>query len=344
MSALAVTQVAKAGASDSPLVGPGTRPLAAQLRHVARIWADSQYRLVMLAAEFADSHEWVIAGSPTPAHWLAHTADVEACTAREWIRIGRKLWTLGAVADAFETGVISYSKVRALTRIATPDNETELVAVARTVPAGQLGRALALWLRDNSNSQELEDHQRRQRSIKWRTEADGMVTFTLRLQPLIAGVLIAMLTRMVMRTKPRRRANEAWPTAAQQRADAFTELLDTGTGPVATEVVLHVRGDGCTLDDGTPIAGSIVERVAPQSFLRALIYDARANPTDASNKRRHPTTRQKRVVKERDRACVDCGRRDLLEYDHKPDHTQTGHTLTAELELRCAPCHDARHA
>ena len=52
------------------------------------------------------------------------------CTAREWIRIGRSLGKLPATADAFSTGAISYTKVRALTRVAQPEIETELVAIA----------------------------------------------------------------------------------------------------------------------------------------------------------------------------------------------------------------------
>ncbi|MFN8035367.1 MAG: hypothetical protein U0V73_05490 [Acidimicrobiia bacterium] len=66
------------------------------------------------------------------------------------------------------------------------------------------------------------------------------------------------------------RSEATWPSVAQQWADALVDIVrDSGNdgrgGGVATEVVLHVRGDGCTLDDGTPIAGSVVERVAPSS-------------------------------------------------------------------------------
>ena len=50
--------------------GAGTRPLAAALTETAKRWADSQHQLVTLAAEFADSNEWVLE-SPTAAHWLA---------------------------------------------------------------------------------------------------------------------------------------------------------------------------------------------------------------------------------------------------------------------------------
>jgi hypothetical protein len=134
------------------------------------------------------------------------------------------------------------------------------------------------------------------------------------------------------------------PSLAQQRADALIDLVTNGGATIETEIVLHVRGDGCTLDDGTPIADTIVDRLAPHAFLRALIHDAQSRPVNASTRRRRPTTRQQRVVKERDRRCIDCGSTDLLEYDHHPPHHQTGHTTTDELELRCAPCHRRRHA
>ena len=59
-----------------------------------------------------------------------------------------------------------------------------------------------------------------------------------------------------------------------------------------TEIVLHVRGDGATLDDGTPIAGTVLELIASTAFLRALIHDAEGHPINASGRQRHPTDRQ----------------------------------------------------
>ena len=143
----------------------GTRPLRspllrAQLEEVVETWAKSQYELVTLAAEFADSPEWVLTGSPTPAHWLAIIADVEPCTAREWIRIGRQVKTLPATADALRTRAISYSKVRTLTRLATAENEAELLDIATTTTAADLGRALAAWLHRNSEPEDIAAHHR----------------------------------------------------------------------------------------------------------------------------------------------------------------------------------------
>ncbi len=283
-------------------------------------------------------------GAASAAHWIAAAADIEVCTAREWIRVGRRLRTLPIVADAFEADDLSYSKVRCLTRVATPMNEAQLVAIAATVAAGQLPRALAAWIHRTSDNDELERHQHQQRSISWRIEPDGVVTFTQRLPPLVAGVFISRLTTHVMTNRPAPATIADWPTLAQQYADAFEQLLTHGAGTLLTELVIHVRADGATLDDGTPLPMSVVERIAPEAFIRALIHDADGKPVNASSKQRHPTTRQKRVVKERDQRCVDCGATTLLQYDHVPDYEETKQTVVEELQLRCAPCHHRRHA
>ena len=134
-----------------------------------------------------------------------------------------------------------------------------------------------------------------------------------------------------------------WPTVAQQYADAFDDLVTNGAGRLITEIVLHLRGDVATLDDGTPIPISELERIAPEAFVRALIHDAEGRPINASGRHRHPSARQKRVVKERDRRCTDCGRSELLQYDHTPDFEISKRTVVDELTLRCAPCHKRRH-
>ena len=191
------------GVGGAERVGPEASwgSLAEELVGLVEVLAVSQYRLVCASADFADSDEWVQAGSPTAAHWLADVADVEVCTAREWIRVGRRVRSLPTVAAAFADRRLSYSKVRTLTRVADPDNEAELAALAMTVPAGQLTVALARWLTRNTDPEDLDRRQRKARSVRWRTEPDGMVTFTLRLQPAIAAILIALLSTLVMRNR-----------------------------------------------------------------------------------------------------------------------------------------------
>ena len=335
-----------AARTDSLTIPPWLR-VTTDLNVALTTWSSSQRMVIGLAADFADSGEWMATTAVSAAHWIAGVADIEVGTAREWIRVGRRLRGLPLIAALFEADELSYSKVRTLSRVATPENEGHLAAIAKDVPAGHLPRAIAAWLHRHSTDHELERHQQEQRSLTWRNEPDGMVTVTARLPPLVAGQLIARLTEHVMRARHAAVDVEHWPTLAQQHADALEHVVREGGGGdggrLVTEVILHVRAGGATLDDGTPLPMSVVERVAPESFIRALVHDAEGRPINAGAKRRHPSARQKRVVKERDRGCVDCGATTLLQYDHVPDYEVTQHTVVEELQLRCAPCHQRRH-
>lgn len=92
------------------------------------------------------------------------------------------------------------------------------------------------------------------------------------------------------------------------------------------------------------LAAIAITRQLDHSYLPLMIHDSERQPLDATNRRRFPTTRQKRVLLERHRhQCVDCDSTDLIELDHNPPFAETHHTITTELEPRCAPCHRARH-
>jgi hypothetical protein len=305
--------------------------------------SDVQSEIVALAADFADSSEWAVAGYSTPGRWIAEMLDIAPRTANEWIRVGRCLRELPGTAAALDARRISFTKAKELTRSATGDNETELLAIAERTPAARLGREIAAWLQQTEPDEAIDRRQHDARSLRWQTEPDGTISFDLRLPPAAAGVVMAAVDAEVMRQAQVQRDSEDWPSLAQQRADALTHVLRNGGAAATSEVIVHLRGDGATLDDGTPITSTAVAHMIDDAFIRALIHDANGRPINASARRRHPTTRQKRVVKERDRVCVDCGSTDLLEYDHVPDFAETGHTIVEELELRCATCHQFRH-
>lgn len=291
-------------------------------------WASGQYALVRAVVALDDSGEWAADGAPTCAHWVAGALDIEVCTAREWLRIGRCLRELAGVTEAFAVGRLSYSKVRALTRVATPASEAELCELAERVPAGRLGQVLAAWSARNEPAEVIEARQHRDRSLVWRTEADGMVVGSFRLEPAVAAPLLAAVDAQVRTNRGGERHasagasvsgecaaasgtsasadasvrpdRSAWPSVAQQRADALAALAAGGGAVVETEVLVHVRGDGCTLDDGTPLGDHAVTQMLNGAFVRLLVCDAARRPIDASGRHRYATTRQRRVVHARD--------------------------------------------
>src|SRR5688500_10458357 len=85
-------------------------------------------RLLELIREFDDRGGW--SGSRSCAEWLSWRASISPGAAREKVRVARALGTLPQIAGALARGEVSYSKVRAITRIATPETEERLLAVA----------------------------------------------------------------------------------------------------------------------------------------------------------------------------------------------------------------------
>ncbi len=321
-----------------------------------RMLHNSRYRLIVALAAYDGTGRWALTGAVTCAHWAADTLGVAVGTAREWLRIGHALQDLPAVARAMADGRLSYCAVRTLTRVAIdhPEAQDELVELAERSRPGQLGRDLTRWTLGHDTEEQHEERERRDTYLSLRIDPDGMGVLTARMPAIELGRIQAAVDALVMQAK-QSDPDDPRPSLGRQRALALVDLVTTsgiGTGKpsdadrrcrVATEVIIHVRGDGVSLHDGSPLADSVIAEVIDTAFIRALIHDAENRPVNASTRRRHPTPRQKRVIDERDRNCVDCGGTELLEYDHDPEYEVSGHTHTDETFLRCPRCHTRRH-
>lgn len=353
--------------------GPGAARagVRAELLRVGRRWAESMVGLVELSVRLDESGEWALDGSPTCAHWVADALGIEVCTAREWLRVGRCLTELPQIRERFVRGELSFTQVRALTRHATVGNEAELLAIAARERAGRLGRVLAAWAARHDDDEQRDRRQRAQRSLRWSIQPDGMVALKGYLTPQQFAFVSAAIDAELRRCPPpvtqggddatgprgsRSRWPSGWPSLAQQRVDALVRLLtrpttSTGGGRrrgggqsgSGVEVIFHVRGDGASLDDGTPITMTAVAALVDEAMLRVMIHDAEGRPLNVSSRHRYHSLRQRRLVKERDRCCVSCGSDDLLVYHHEPPYETTGRTLVEETQLLCAACHHRRH-
>ena len=88
------------------------------------------YELLVLVREFDERAGWLKWGLGNCAEWLHYRCDLSMNAAREKVRVAHALKVLPDTAAAFATGELSYSKVRAITRIARQDNEGELLSFA----------------------------------------------------------------------------------------------------------------------------------------------------------------------------------------------------------------------
>src|SRR5436853_4481529 len=92
--------------------------------------------LLDLIREFDSRAGWNT-GFRSCAAWLSWRVGIDIGAARERVRVAHALETLPQLAQALARGELSYAKVRALTRVATPETEERLLAVGRACTAGQ---------------------------------------------------------------------------------------------------------------------------------------------------------------------------------------------------------------
>ncbi len=76
---------------------------------------------LQLLAEFDDRGGWCGDGIRSCAHWLSWRAGMSVRTGAERLRVAHALRNLPRITEAFATGKLSYSKVRAITRITGTD-------------------------------------------------------------------------------------------------------------------------------------------------------------------------------------------------------------------------------
>jgi hypothetical protein len=98
------------------------------------------HRMLTLLRELDERKLWAKHGMKSCVAWLGWRVGIANGAAREHVRVARALATLPLIDAAMASSKISYSKVRALTRTATPENEAKLLDIALAATASQLER------------------------------------------------------------------------------------------------------------------------------------------------------------------------------------------------------------
>ncbi|MBK5224031.1 MAG: DUF222 domain-containing protein [Acidimicrobiia bacterium] len=318
--------------THDPVAGMSTETLEAEIVSLARRLATGTYELLVLVGELDERGSWAAWGALSCAAWLADLCDIEVSTARTQVRVARAMRHHPELDAAMQSGDVSYAKARVLVAHLTDTNESALVELATTTPAGRLGTAIAAWSRRNEDPDDIDRRHHEERSVSWRTEPDGMVTITARLSPQAAATITAVVDHHVIANRA-----PAGASLRQQRADALIAAVTGGGGSTTAEVVIHIRGDQPTLlADGTPISDHAVAGLLDESFISLLVYDSHNHPIDASPRRRSPTRRQRRVVDETHPECAHpgCHARTFLHYDHVHPYAQGGRTTLDNLASR----------
>ena len=183
---------------DAPapvLEDPGSTPLPlerleAQICELAGHLTAATCRFLVLLGDFDARRGWASWEMNSCAQWLSWKCQMSSGAAREHVRVARALRDLPVIRAGFAAARLSYAKVRALTRIATPDTEAGLAELAGPMTGNQLER----FARAHRQVSHADDAAARiRRRLAWRFEDDGSLAGTFRLPPLQGAVLLKAL-------------------------------------------------------------------------------------------------------------------------------------------------------
>jgi hypothetical protein len=150
-------------------------------------------RWLTLAAEFDRRSGHEQSGFASCASWLAWRCSITPRAAREQLRVARALRGLPRIRTSFARGALSYSKVRALTRVAEPEMESELLELAEQATAAQLERLLRCYR--GAIAADAAEQTRSRRHLLTRWEDDGSLTVRASLPPEEAALFLKGLER-----------------------------------------------------------------------------------------------------------------------------------------------------
>jgi len=341
------SRVAFVPVDDAPLSTPRLTDRARDAEHLGDALAElaarlhaATYELLVLLRQFDEACGWNI-GFRSCAHWLHWRTGIDLGAAREKVRVAKALPALPQLSAAMQCGEVSYAKVRAVTRIATAENEAQLVDVARAGTAGHVERVVRAWRRvDRVEAARLTEARHLGRQLTTWVDEDGMLVLRGRLTPEVGAVVQRALEAAADRlfresargTRPHQTggtlAEEV--TAAQRRADALGLLaesalaadLDRGTAGDHYQIVLHVESGGVAAaapvpDEATADSHAVVEvgnaatyvsaetceRIACDASVVVMRQDADGSVLDVGRKTRSIPPAIRRALTARDPRC-----------------------------------------
>ncbi len=324
----------------------------------ARINAAS-YELLVLIRRFDERAGWLQWGFANCAEWLHWRCDLGLSAAREKVRVAHALKTLPAICLSFSRGELSYSKVRALTRVARCDNEDSLMAFALKTTAARVEERCRELRCGTADSVAEANRSHANRSLRMhRDPLRGTMTITVEL-PLEAGELIDKAldkAREASISQGPEFADESW---AAQQADALVTMAKnylTGQCEASSAssenyrspygVTVHV--DRSALADGRGRSGLPIEsvrRLCCDGDTVVIVEDENGEPLNVGRKTRTVPTAIKRALWSRDRGCVfpGCSHSRFVDAHHIQHWSAGGETSLANLLLLCTRHHRLVH-
>jgi hypothetical protein len=320
--------------------------------------AAATYRWLRLLAAFDRRNGWAGWGVKSCAHWLSWKCGLDLRSAREKLRVARALDDLPLICESFARGESSYSKVRALTRIATPQTEEHLLVFARSATASHVEKLVRSYRRSVPADEADADLRHERRHLTYRYLEDGSIEIRARLDPEEGALVIKALEKVQDELRVRNRVvGNATDGSAEPRHDRTDALVELAHRELAGadrrdargdryQVMVHVdaaalrTGDGiCHLDDGPALAPQTVRRLLCDGAIVPVVSGS------VGRKTRAIPSALRRALAVRDGGCrfPGCTHIRFVEGHHIEHWADGGRTSLANLILLCPFHHRLLH-
>ncbi len=319
------------------------------------------YKLLVLVREFDDRLGWAKWSFPSCAEWLSWRCGISLSAAREKVRTAQALRDLPGISLAFREGRLSYTKVRALTRVAAMHDEDALVRYALGATAPDVEERCR-QIR-NVHPDSVHDARRawEARSLSaWRNTARGTMCLRVELPLEVGELVMQAIERALEQEEVPDGVAERSPSSFQsQQADALVAMAkaylqggatDSTASSASTadrcQVVIHV--DEAALHGGVGRADApleTVKRLACDASVVVVTEDERGTPLSVGRKQRVVSTPIRRALLARDRHCTfpGCHRTRFVEAHHVHHWADGGETNVDNLVLLCSYHHQLLH-
>jgi hypothetical protein len=329
----------------------------------------AEHRLLTLIREFDEQKGWEYLGFPNCASWLNFKCGIDMNTARERVRVAHALAKLPNVDKHFAEGAISYSKVRAISRVADATNEDYFLMNARHGTAYHVEK-LVRKFRQARKLQDIDENTdpRRHRRLNYHYEADGELVIKGRF-PAEHGALILKALEMALEKSFGEKKDSADheehgdESIPARRADALVEVAETYMNsepvPNATadryQVVVHVRADAADdqaaavhtphIEDGPGVSAETSRRIACDCSLLRVDEDGGGEPLSVGRKTRSIPPAIRRALTLRDGGCrfPGCNHDRFVDGHHIVHWANGGETRLENLVLLCRHHHHLVH-
>jgi len=213
---------------------------------ITELWGHinaAECRFLQLVAEFDRREGYVSHGLASTAQWLNWQCGIGEVAARERVRTARALEELPGVIAAFRAGTLSYSKVRALTRAATAENESILLEIALNGTAQHVEKLVRQYARvrrweDAGRAQA----QHRSRYLDFYYDEDGSLIIRAKL-PGEVGALAGQAIQAAMDVAERAVSKSAYPDETQTHSNVSAETSAPDESAVRVSETVRERTD-----------------------------------------------------------------------------------------------------